>query len=77
MTFAPMDVNMLGFKINTIDNSAVVTMGPSQHIDIFVSYKRNQGIGENNGDLSPITMSLSWVSDTDLIDANTIKNSIV
>ena len=77
MTFAPMEVNVLGFKINAIDNAAVVNIGPSQHIDLFVSYKRNQGVGEQNGDFSPLLFSFSWVSDPDLDDSKTVKNSVV
>jgi hypothetical protein len=75
--FAPMEVCVLGFKINAIDHSSVVNMGPSQHIDLFVSYKRNQGIGEQNGDISPIILPISWVADSDLSDNPTVKNSIV
>ncbi|WP_462411687.1 hypothetical protein [Neobacillus sp. Marseille-QA0830] len=77
MLFAPVSLTILGFKVNAIDHGAVVNLGPSQHIDLFVSYKRNQGIGEQNGDLSPNLLSLSGVSDMDLIDSPTVKNSII
>ncbi|MFM9279132.1 MULTISPECIES: spore germination protein [Paenibacillus] len=77
MNFAPMVLNIGGLKINAIDHAAVVNIGPSEHIDLFVSYKRNQGIGEQNGDISPMFLPVSWVSDTDLLDSNSIKNSIV
>jgi hypothetical protein len=77
MAFAPMVINVLGFKINSVDHSSIVNMGPSQHIDIFVSYKRNQGLGEQNGDISPIIMPISWVADPDLFDAPAVKNSLL
>lgn len=77
LVFAPTVVNLLNFKINAIDHSSVVNMGTSQHIDLFVSYKRNQGIGEQNGDISTIVKPVSWVSDTDISDNATVKNSIL
>jgi len=76
MNFAPVMVNVGGLKINAIDHAAVLNMGPSQHLDIFVSYKRSQGIGEQNGDISPAIMAVSWVLDRDLVDSPTIKNSL-
>lgn len=77
MTFAPASLNILGIKINAIDHGAVVNLGPSQHLDLYVSYKRNQGIGEQNGDLSPTLLTASWVSDMDLIDTLATKSSII
>ncbi|MFB6366773.1 hypothetical protein ACFCP7_22440 [Paenibacillus elgii] len=77
MIFAPMTVNLLEIKINSLDHASVVNIGPNQHVDLYVSYKRNQGIGEQNGDLSPITATLSWIMDPDLIDAGAMKNSII
>ncbi|WP_123040946.1 hypothetical protein [Cohnella candidum] len=77
MSFAPVTVNVLGLKINAIDHSAVLNMGASQHIDLFVSYKRSQGIGEQNGDFSPIILALSGVSDCDLIDSPAAKYSFL
>ena len=77
MYFGPVTINLLAFKINSIDHSAVVNMGPSMHIDTFVSYKRNQGIGEQNGDFSPMFLTNSLVTDSDFIDSCSVKNSIV
>jgi hypothetical protein len=77
MTFAPAALNILGIKINAIDHGAVVNLGPSEHLDLYVSYKRNQGIGEQNGDLSPTLLTVSWVSDMDLIDTLANKSSII
>lgn len=75
MNFAPVMVNVGALKINAVDHAAVLNLGPSQHIDIFVSYKRNQGIGEQNGDVSP-TLSVSWILDNDIIDSPTCKISL-
>jgi hypothetical protein len=72
-----MVINVLGFKINTVDNGAIANMGSLQLIDQFVSYKRNQAFGEQNGDLSPINIPASAVFDQDGTDSNTIKNSVV
>jgi hypothetical protein len=72
-----MAFNFLGFKVNVVDNSAFINMGPNQFIDLFVSYKRNMGVGEQNGDLSPINIPITYVIDTDLNDSNSAKNSII
>ncbi len=75
--FTPTVVNLLGFKVNSIDNSSVVNVGPVQSIDQFVSYKRNQGFGEQNGDLSPSNIPLTVAIDPDLTDSPSLKNSAV
>lgn len=77
MYFGPVTINLLAFKINAIDHSSIVNMGPSEHIDVFVSYKRSQGIGEQNGDFSPMLLTNSLVMDNDLSDSPTAKNSIL
>ncbi|WP_053360784.1 hypothetical protein [Bacillus sp. FJAT-27251] len=77
MNFAPVSLNILGIKVNAVDHVAVINLGPSQHLDQFVSYKRNQGIGEQNGDLSPTILSSSWVSDPDVSDSNAMKSSFL
>lgn len=75
--FTPTAINLLGFKINAVDNASVVNAGPVQYIDQFVSYKRNQGVGEINGDLSPANVPISLISDPDLADSPSVKNSAV
>ena len=77
MIVAPFAINFLGFKVNAIDNSSLVNFGPNQFIDQFVSYKRNQGVGEQNGDISPVNIPISWVIDPDVTDSNTAKNSVI
>ena len=74
---SPTVINVLGFKINTIDNGAVTNMGSLQLIDQFVNYKRNQAFGEQNGDLSPINIPIAAVFDQDVNDNNSVKNSVV
>jgi hypothetical protein len=73
--FTPMQINMLGFKINAADNSTVINSGSLQYIDQFVAYKRNQAVGEMNGDLSPINVPITTVIDPDLVDNPSVKNS--
>lgn len=77
MNIAPMAINFLAFKVNTVDNSSIINLGPNQFIDQFTSYKRNQGVGEQNGDISPINIPISYVIDPDVSDSNTGKNSII
>lgn len=74
---SPMVINVLGFKINTIDNGSVANMGSMQLIDQLVTYKRNQAFGEQNGDLSPINLPIATVIDPDASDSNAVKNSVV
>jgi hypothetical protein len=77
MNFAPMVVNLLGIKLNVLDHASLLNMGPNQFIDQFVSYKRNQGFGEQNGDLSPVLVPICYINDPDLSDSWTAKNSII
>lgn len=74
---SPMVINVLGIKINTIDNGAIANMGSLQLIDQLVTYKRNQAFGEQNGDLSPTNIPTSAVFDSDGSDSNAVKNSVI
>jgi hypothetical protein len=74
---SPVVINVLGFKVNTMDNGAVANMGTLQLIDQFVTYKRNQAFGELNGDLSPVAIPTATVVDPDVSDSNAVKNSVV
>lgn len=74
--FTPTVLNVLALKVNSVDNSSLVNAGSIQYIDQFVSYKRNQGFGEQNGDLSP-SYALSSLTDPDLNDSQSIKTSAV
>ncbi|MCM2532648.1 hypothetical protein NDK43_09945 [Neobacillus pocheonensis] len=77
MMFAPIVVNFLGLKLNVLDHASLMNFGPNQWIDQFISYKRNQGFGEQNGDIVPIIIPISYVMDADIIDNSTVKNSII
>ncbi|MDQ6598365.1 MULTISPECIES: spore germination protein [Bacillus] len=77
MIVGPYAINLLGFKVNAIDNSSYVNFGPNQIIDELVAYKRNQGVGEQNGDISPVNIPISWVVDPDVVDSNSVKNSVI
>ncbi|MDR7000309.1 hypothetical protein [Neobacillus niacini] len=77
MIVGPYAINLLGFKVNAIDNSSYVNFGPNQIIDELVAYKRNQGVGEQNGDISPVNIPISWVVDPDVADTNSAKNSVI
>jgi hypothetical protein len=73
--YSPAQINILGFKVNANDNSSVVNAGSLQYIDQFLSYKRNQAVGEVNGDLSPLNVPVSSVMDQDVLDSNAAKTS--
>ncbi|MBU3569115.1 hypothetical protein IUJ58_25310 [Priestia aryabhattai] len=77
MIFSPMVINLQAFKVNVLDNSSVLSIGPNQQLDVFVSYKRNQGLGESNGDFSPSITPFSWIVDSDVNDSNSVKNSVI
>jgi hypothetical protein len=77
LVFAPMVVNLGGVKVNSIDHASVLNFGPNQFIDLFVSYKRNQGYGEQNGDLVSMIIPISYILDSDISDTWITKNSIV
>lgn len=75
--FTPLVINLLGFKINSVDNSAVINAGSFLSVDQFTSYKRNQAIGEQNGDISPINIPIASIIDPDFSDSPTAKNSVI
>jgi hypothetical protein len=77
MNFAPMVVNFLGIKVNVLEHESSFTIGPFFQMDTFVSEKRNYGFGEENGDLILVNIPISAVTDSDLIDAASVKNSVV
>ena len=77
MIFAPMKVNLGDLKVNVLDHGSILNMGPNQMTDVFISYKRNQGYGEQNGDIAPMLIPISFLLDNDLSDSPTVKNSII
>ncbi|MDH5163759.1 hypothetical protein [Heyndrickxia oleronia] len=77
MIFAPVTINFQTLKVNSLDHSAVLNMGTNQYLDVFVSYKRNQGIGEQNGDFVHMLLPVSAVDDSDVLDSPSVKNSLI
>lgn len=77
MIFAPMVVNVLGFKVNVMDRLSTLSFGPIQQTDIYESNKRNQGFGEENGDLTAVYIPITYINDPDLLDGNSQKGSVV
>lgn len=75
--FAPVEINLLGFKVNAFDHASVLNLGPHQIIDQYISYKRNQGYGEQNGDIVPYIIPISGIWDNDINDSSSVKNSIL
>ncbi|WEG13524.1 hypothetical protein PU629_03920 [Pullulanibacillus sp. KACC 23026] len=74
--FSPVAINMLSFKVNAMDNEALINSGTYFSVDRFISYKRNQAVGEQNGDISPINLPITSVLDSDVADSNSAKNSV-
>jgi hypothetical protein len=77
LIFAPMNVNLGDMKVNVFDHGSILNMGPNQITDVFISYKRNQGYGEQNGDIAPMLIPISFLLDNDVSDSATVKNSIL
>jgi hypothetical protein len=77
LIFAPMNVNLGDMKVNVLDHGSILNMGPNQMTDVFISYKRNQGYGEQNGDIAPMLIPISFLLDNDVSDSATVKNSIL
>ncbi|MBM7645726.1 hypothetical protein JOD45_001945 [Scopulibacillus daqui] len=77
MIFSPMTVNLLGFKVNSMDRSSTIAFGPIQQADFYQSTKRNQAYGEQNGDAVAMYLPVSTVFDPDLLDMNSQKNSLI
>jgi hypothetical protein len=70
-------VNLLGFKVNLFERNSILSFGPVQEIDIYLSTKRNQGFGEQNGDLTTTIAPLNIANDQDVSDSNSAKGSVV
>lgn len=77
MNFTPMVINVVAYKVNSMDRASEVNMGPVQKADIFLATKRNQGFGEDNGDFSFIPVPVNLIGDQDLFDNPSAKGSVV
>lgn len=74
--FFPVQINMLGFKVNTVDRNASISIGPSVRTDFNAFTKANAGTGAQNGDL-PVTFATGFLNDADVFDATGTKESII
>lgn len=77
MIFAPTVINLLAFKVNIVERNSMINFSATQQADVFLSTKRNQGFGEENGDVTAVYIPISYVVDADVSDSNSIKNSVV
>jgi hypothetical protein len=77
LIFAPLVVNLLGFKINFMDTQSILSYGAFQQADFYFVEKRNMGFGEDTGDISPIYIPLNYILDMDATDTNSVKGSVV
>ncbi|RST76536.1 hypothetical protein D4T97_004310 [Siminovitchia acidinfaciens] len=75
--FGPVVINLLAFKVNTMDRNASVNMAPSARFDVFLNNKQNYGLGEENGDFSIMNVPLNLVNDQDVNDTNAQKTSVI
>jgi len=75
--FAPVQINLLAFKINEIDHNSSEVLGSSAMIDVFNSDKRNTGFGSQYGDANLMLLQSTAIFDGDFADNNAVKESLV
>ncbi|WP_144463304.1 hypothetical protein [Siminovitchia fortis] len=75
--FGPVVINLLAFKVNTLDRNAPINMAASARFDVFLSNKQNYGLGEENGDFAITNVPLNLVNDQDVNDTNAQKTSVI
>ncbi len=75
--FSPSFLNMLGFKVNSLDSSSVINLGPSFQFDLTTFTKANAGSGTQIGDFAFSPQGISAVSDPDVADAQQAKASVL
>ncbi|VEF47684.1 YocN [Bacillus freudenreichii] len=75
--FGPVVINLLVFKVNTMDRNASVNLAASARFDVFLANKQNYGLGEENGDFSIMNVPLNLVNDQDVNDTNAQKTSVI
>jgi len=74
--FFPVQINMLGFKVNTLEHNASIHLGSNVQTDLNVFTKANSSTGAQNGDL-PVTFSLGALNDADVFDSTQGKESLI
>jgi len=75
--FAPVQINLLAFKINEIDHNSNEVFGSMAAIDVFNSDKRNTGFGSQYGDANAMLFNATTIFDPDFVDTSSIKESLV
>ena len=75
--FAPVQINLVAFKINSIDHNGTSNFGSFSELDVFISQKTNSGFGPQLGDANLVLFQTSAVLDSDLADSNAIKESFL
>jgi len=75
MIITPQVINLLGFMVNVNERNANLSISSIQQVDSFVSDKKNQGVGDQFGDLESILAPINFVNEADINDSNGIKTS--
>ncbi|OAT81259.1 hypothetical protein [Desulfotomaculum copahuensis] len=75
MIFFPVQINLIGFKINVLDRNASISIGPSVRTD-FNAFTKANTFQTQSGDL-PVAFSTGAFNDSDLFDSTDTKESII
>lgn len=75
--FAPVQINLVAFKINSLENNGTNSLGSFSELDFLNMEKRNAGFGSQLGDANLVMFQTSAVLDSDLADSNVIKGSVL
>ncbi|WML44930.1 hypothetical protein [Neobacillus sp. PS3-40] len=74
MFFLPTKVNLGFIKINEVGLGSTFTIGRTQSIGRNNSNKKNQGFGQQVGDMTSVSVPIHIVKDADIIDSTTIHS---
>ncbi|KHE67456.1 hypothetical protein [Halobacillus sp. BBL2006] len=72
MKFLPTEINLPHMKINTVEKQSSVSFGQNYKTNRYVTCKRQQGFGEQNGDRVITHHPIQGVVDADFSD-NEVK----
>ncbi|MGQ9824332.1 MAG: spore germination protein [Desulfotomaculales bacterium] len=75
LPFSPSFVNLLGFKIISMDRASVINFGPSLQNALNNFAKTNAGSGSSFGDFTFSPQGASAVFDPDAVDSPEAKAS--
>jgi hypothetical protein len=76
MFFLPTKVNLGFIKINEVGLGSNFTIGRTKSIGRNNSTKKNQGFGQQVGDMTSISVPIQIVKDADIIDSIIINSKI-